>query len=405
MKTRRSFLKQSGAAAIFTSTMQLIQAEDSKAPTKPVKVPKVSIPMLMGPTTGEISVCWTIDNPSSKTKGWVEYGYQKDKLDQKCYSADQGYADYGRIKNVRLKGLDAQKTIYYRCCLKSSKDQHAGWTSEVYHYAPITLPEKKVKFAVINDTHLNHEVIKKSIERSKAFGSDFICWNGDIFNQISKEQELIDQIFMSYPGGMAQETPLVVPRGNHDCRGGSAKLFGQAIGRPHSDVFYYHYRVGDVAFIVLDTVEDKEDDRLRSDAAFDQVLKEQVQYLKSLTTNPLIKNAKKKVVLCHIPLWCTKDWGRPYTRDLWLEQLEANGIDLIISGHTHAYEFLPKNTPKAKLTHPTRDPNPPSNSIPQLVGGGPKTDRATVILGEYLQGNLNIRMEDLNGKEIVSFSV
>lgn len=49
--------------------------------------------------------------------------------------------------------------------------------------------------------------------------------------------------------------------------------------------------------------------------------------------------------------------------------------------------------------------NPPSNAIPQLIGGGPKTNRATVILGEWIQGKLNIRMEDLNGKEIVGFSV
>jgi len=385
--------------------MQLIRAENPPKSTEPVTAPKVSLPMLMGPTTGEISICWAIDNPSSKTKGWVEYGYDRDKLDQKCYSAIQGFTDYGRIKNVRLKGLDPQKMIYYRCCLKSAKDTHDGWMSQVYRYNPILLPEKKMKFAVINDTHLNHEVIQKAMARSKAFGSDFICWNGDIFNSITKEQDLIDQIFMGYPAGMAQETPLVVPRGNHDCRGGAAKLFGQAIGRPNSDVFYYHYRVGDVAFIILDTTEDKGDDRLRSDAAFDQVIKEQVHYLKSLTSNPLIQNAKKKVVLCHIPLWTTKDWGRPYTRDLWLEQLQANGIDLIISGHTHAYEFIQKNTPKEKLTHPVRDPNPPSNPIPQLIGGGPKTNRATVILGEWIKEKLHIRMEDLNGKKIVSFSI
>ncbi|MCK4564387.1 MAG: metallophosphoesterase [Verrucomicrobia bacterium] len=400
--TRRAFLEKTGTVALFASSVTLINAEEAEASgEKPI----ISVPMLMGPTTSEISVCWAISNPQANTKGWVEYGYDKDNLDQKKYAAPHGYAQYGRIKNVRLKGLDGKKRLYYRCCLKAENDKHAGWTSEVYHYDSITRPDKKVKFAVMNDTHLNHGVIKKCIERSKAFGSDFISWNGDLFNYVTKEQDLIDQIFMSYPGGMAQETPLVVPRGNHDCRGAAANLFGQAIGRPSSDEFYYHYRVGDVAFIVLDSTEDKEDFRLRPDAAFDQILRDQVIYLESLIRDPLIKQAKKKVVLTHIPLWRTKDWGRPYMRDLWLEGLEKNQVDLIISGHTHVYEFIPKNTPKAKLTDPVRDPHPPSNSIPQLIGGGPSDSRATVILGAYDQGKLMIQMEDMSGKILVKFSV
>lgn len=401
--SRRSFLKQTGAGTLFASSLRLIGAAEQ--PSELTDKPVISLPMLMGPTTGEISICWTINNPKPKTKGWIEYGDSPDKLDHKIFDAWEGYAQYGRIKNVRIKGLEAGKPLYYRCCLKADSDQHEGWASETFHYDPITLPNRNVKFAVMNDTHLNHEVIKKCIDRSKEFGSDFICWNGDIFNNINNEQDLIDQIFMSYPAGMAQTTPLVVPRGNHDCRGGAANLFGQAIGRPSRGEFYYHYRVGDVAFIVLDTTEDKGDSALRSDAAFEQVLRDQTRYLQVLNSDPLIKNAKKIVVLCHIPLWTTLDWGRPSTRDIWLKGLETIGTDLIISGHTHAYEFLPKNTPKAKLAHPRRDPNPPSNSIPQLIGGGPATNKATVILGTYEQEKLKIRVENMTGEILAEFSI
>lgn len=402
MDSRRSFIKKSGIAAlVFSATQGESEAEETTgAPMT------VSRPVLMGPVDGEISICWAVaDDPAPKMKGWVEYGYAEDKLDQKRFSGTGGFADYGRIKNVRLKGLAPGKRVYYRCCLKGDSSSDPGWNSEVFHYDAFPADRKVVKFAVMNDTHRNQELVRHCIGRSEKFDSDFLVWNGDITNDIGKEQDLIDSIFMSAPSGASAATPLHIPRGNHDCRGSAARSYGNSVGRPHQDEFHYLSITGDLAVIVLDTAEDKEDARLRADASFDQILRDQVPFLKFLRANPAFQSTKKRVVFCHIPLWCTKDWGRPLLRDLWLAELEALRVDLIISGHTHGYEYLPKGTPAETLRHPTRDPLAESNTIPQLVGGGPSMGKGTIILGRYEQGKLSIQMETADGKVVARFEV
>jgi hypothetical protein len=94
------------------------------------------------------------------------------------------------------------------------------------------------------------------------------------------------------------------------------------------------------------------------------------------------------VLVHHIPL----HWGRsavaltnrPPWQQSWPGLLKQ--ADLAINGHTHARAFHPARTI--------------GNPYPVVIGGGPKTNTATVMILEADARRLNLRVLDLNGKEV-----
>lgn len=355
-------------------------------------------PVLMNPTEGEVSVGWVMED--ANTYGWVEYGPVPDKLVLKAPAARSGFSQKGRVKIARLTGLKTGTPCHYRVCARpAGKKDNPGWQGEIHQFTPTGADSRELTFAVINDTHENKPVIETLIGKVSALKPDFFCWNGDLFD-FSREQQAIDNFYQAAPLPYAASTPMVYARGNHDCRGGLADKLGDYVGRPNEDGFYHTFRVGPVCFIVLDTCEDKGDERLFDGARFESVIARQKRYLESLKLNPLLATARKRVVLCHIPLWVQGDWAAPWLRDQWLATLESLKVDLIISGHVHRHHYLAKGTPAEKLRDEKYDPNPPAVSIPQLIGGGPSEESATFIVGKWSGSNLHVKVENLAGETL-----
>jgi hypothetical protein len=80
-----------------------------------------------------------------------------------------------------------------------------------------------------------------------------------MFNDIATEQQLVEQLL--YPTSLphAAGRPVYFARGNHDVRGAEARTLGRVLDTPAGH-FHYSVRQGPVAFLVLDTGEDKADD-------------------------------------------------------------------------------------------------------------------------------------------------
>lgn len=392
---RRHFFATGTAAGLAvlmqprTASGQEVQPAEGDSPTG-------SVPVLMNPSGTGISVGWVMDR--ADTMGWVEYGPSPDKLVLMAPAAALGFSRKGRVKTARLEGLKPGVTCHYRVCARPfGKRDHPGWHGETYSFVPTGPETKDLTFAVINDTHENKPVIEKLIGRIHAAKPHFFCWNGDLFD-FGKEQQAIDNFYRAAPLPYAVSTPMVYSRGNHDCRGGLADRLGDYVGRPSSDGFFHTFRVGPVGFIVLDTCEDKADSRLADGVRFEQEIVRQRRYLETLANDPNLAGAKKRVLLCHIPLWVQGDWAAPWLRDQWLANLQALKVDLIISGHVHRHHFLPKGFPAEKLKHETYDPNPPDVAIPQLIGGGPSESSATLIWGRWDGTRLHVKVENLEGK-------
>jgi acid phosphatase type 7 len=220
---------------------------------------------------------------------------------------------------------------------------------------------------------------------------DFLLWNGDQTNDISSDERMVDQFLAGAGQPFAARVPYYYVRGNHDVRGPGARRLPRFTDVPDG-AYYYSFRQGPLAALVLDTGEDKPDDHpvyggLNDFAAFRA---KQAEWLAKEIERPEFHTAPIRILFCHIPLW----WeGRPLCTDgyqKWHDLLVKGGVQLVISGHTHWPGWFP-----AEAGRP----------YGQLVAGGPRPDRATYIRGHASGNRLAIAHYRLGGELLHEFEI
>jgi acid phosphatase type 7 len=174
-------------------------------------------------------------------------------------------------------------------------------------------------------------------------------------------------------------------------RGPAAQSLGDFTGTP-DDRFYYAFRSGPLAALVMDTGEDKPDDSpyFGGIASFQAMQQRQAEWLQKVVKEAWFRKAPHKVLFCHIPLWFTRDifptqqrWEcHDVCRKLWVPTLVKAGVKLVISGHTHDSRWMP-----AKEGQP----------IAQMIGGAPQPRFATFIEGTATRETLKLTMSNLEG--------
>lgn len=234
--------------------------------------------------------------------------------------------------------------------------------------------------------------------KTAALNPDFLLWNGDQTNDVHYEKDMAEQ-FISPAGLSLADWPLAYVRGNHDVRGPAAKHVSHFTGAP-GDRYYYAFRSGPLVSLVMDTGEDKPDDSIYFGgmAAFQPMQRQQLAWLRRVSKETWFREAPHKVLFCHIPLYSKRDifpsqkrWEHhSFCQKLWEDALLEAGVKLIISGHTHAYDWRPAKDGQA---------------IAQLIGGAPQARFATIIQGDANQERLAVEMSGLNGEMIASFEM
>jgi predicted phosphodiesterase len=263
-------------------------------------------------------------------------------------------------------------------------------TSQEQSFRTLDPDAASTQFVVWNDTHENEATLKSLQQRTAEISPDFMLWNGDQTNDVHFEADMAGQVLAPYGLNIADRWPLAYVRGNHDVRGPAARHLAEFTGTPE-DRFYYAFRSGPVAALVMDTGEDKADDHPNFGglAAFQQLRERQAEWLTQVISEPWFRQAPFKVLFCHLPLWWVRDrkdidWWEfsKVSRDAWLDSLLAGGVSLVISGHTHSAQWMPASA---------------DQPIGQLTGGGPHPQYATLIHGTATNTNLQIRMSKLDG--------
>jgi hypothetical protein len=307
------------------------------------------------------------------------------------------------VLKFRLPPLPPGKEVRYRITARS-----IGWVKvkQFYHGelkagSPQTSPEYRfhtldgnanaTTFAVWNDTHENTETLQALHHRTAALKPDFLLWNGDQSNDLHFEKDMAGQFLTPAGLTIAERWPLAYVRGNHDVRGPAAHRLTDFTGTP-GDQFYYAFRSGPLAALVMDTGEDKPDDSryFGGMVAFQAMQERQAEWLKTIAKEPWFRSAPFKVLFCHIPLWFTRDifpteqrWEcHDVCRKLWVPELLEAGVKLVVSGHTHDARWMP-----AKEGQP----------IAQLIGGAPQPRSATFIEGQATREMLTLKMSKLDG--------
>jgi hypothetical protein len=365
-------------------------------------------PVVSGPSPEALTILQPLQRHAT---GFLEYAVG-DGAFERVESAPAGLRPFEpHVLKFRLPPLPPGRELRYRITARS-----IGWVRvrEFFH-GEVVAGEPEVseirtirtldpnagstQFCVWNDTHENAETLQKLHAQTTAYAPDFLLWNGDQSNDVHFEKDMAGQFLSPNGLSIAERWPLAYARGNHDVRGPAARAVVDFTGTP-DDRFYYAFRSGPLAALVMDTGEDKPDDSIYFGgmAAFQRMQQMQAEWLKRVTKESWFSEARFKVLFCHIPLWFVRDifpkyqrWEfHPVCREAWLPTLLEAGVKLVVSGHTHDPVWMP-----AKEGQP----------LGQLIGGGPHPKYATIIQGSVTRDALSLTMKKLDGTVLAEVSL
>lgn len=246
----------------------------------------------------------------------------------------------------------------------------------------------KIRIAQISDTHIgltldtgraSDSYLVEAILLSMILGSDIVIHTGDTVDvgAMSKDYATLYKVMNSFG------VPAFVVPGNHDYSGDSTlSNYGQFVGKS-----VYQVRWGPFLFIGLDT------------GYYGRLTPQQLDFLQgALEEN---RDAPVKIVFFHHPVFNTKLVGRvngsprelisnsglfyPSWREApditarFLELVDAYGINLVLSGHTHADGLVLYNGKTLFVTTVT-------------TGGGVREGdyRGLKLVDVYQNGTINV---------------
>ncbi len=351
---------------------------------------------LMAPRSDGVDAIWGVTRLCT---GHVEWE-ASDGRRGTASSGPYGFVPQGeRLLRVRVDGLSPGTTYRLRAVTRAAGDGQevaSGWKT----FRPLDPAADATTFAVWNDTHIHDDTIRQLHAATPA--ADFLVWNGDTCNDWTSPDLLVPTLLHPGQCDITEGRPLMLTFGNHDVRGPRAFEMPDVVATP-SDRPFYAFRSGPLAAICLHTGEDKPDAHpsFAGRVAFDALRREQAAWLSDVIREPAMRDAPYRVVFCHIPLRWLDESPQDYaatgfdrhsgrSRDAWHQSLVAWRTQVIVSGHTHRHAWLP-----------------PSPEFPygQLVGGGPRPDAATWMVGTADARQLTVRVHDLQGAVLATVSL
>jgi len=357
-----------GAAAVSTARCQEAVLPESASTKLPSGKLMITPLVLMAPREDGVTAVWGV---SELCKGRLQW--EDTNGNRATVAAD----DFGMVPQgastirINLSGLKPGNDYRVRCVTTNGSNtasQESPWKP----FRTLNSAASETRFVVWNDTHVNNETIRKLDDVTPA--SDFLVWNGDTCNDWTNEELLIPTLLNPAERDITHNRPLLLVWGNHDVRGAWAFQLPHRVATPSGRPFYA-LRSGPVAVICLHTGEDKPDNHpsFAGRVAFDDLRAEQTQWLKEIITEPQFRDAPYRIVCCHIPLRWTNEKVPDYenggydyfshrSRAAWHDSLVQWKTQVVISGHTHQYQWIPA-----------------TNDFPygQITGGGPRSSDAT----------------------------
>src|SRR5690606_35557601 len=99
----------------------------------------------------------------------------------------------------------------------------------LYQFKTASAGPETASFACINDTHQNKSTIEKLTDALVESPGDYLVWNGDVFNDIYDDNQVVEQILRPVERPYAAERAVLFTAGNHDVRGPHARMLENAV--------------------------------------------------------------------------------------------------------------------------------------------------------------------------------
>ncbi|EIP96699.1 putative phosphohydrolase [Opitutaceae bacterium TAV1] len=401
---RRKFINlisATGAAATIARVPSTLAAADSgvNAPLPSTPLAK-GTPAVFAATENGFTVSIPLAAPALV---WIEYG-ETPQLGAIARADSFGFVPHDDVVvKISIRNLKSGARYYWRSVTRPALPYIGNLDaatlgspeeirSKIYTTKTLSPRAPETRFSIWNDTHDHHETIR-ALHAARKDDDDFLLRNGDMSNNVN-DRDLLASLYVCPPGvDLADGPPVLVTRGNHDVRGLWANKMSDYVEYPDGPHPWYAFRTGPVGIIALDTGEDKPDDHrsFRGVAAFEPLIREQASWLEEIVRRPDLRDAPYRVVICHIPLRWIDETPPDYAgkgfdrfslraRLAWHDALVRWGAQVVLSGHTHRHAWLP-----------------PAREFPygQLVGGGPRMERATLIRVHASPERLNLQMARL----------
>ena len=315
-------------------------------------------PYLQNVYETEATIVWTTNQPSN---GWVELvpddgsNFYSEERPQ-YFDTHIGIKRIGTVHAVRLTGLKPGTTYRYRIYSQEvlkREGWHIVWgyvaATDVFSKKPLKFTtndsrKAETSFLMLNDIHNRIDVMKQLLEAGGYKSKDAIIYNGDMVSILPDAETLFTGFLDESVKMFASEQSWYYVRGNHETRGVAAADFHSYIC-PQQPSLYYTWQQGPVFFIALDPGEDKPDNDLEYAGAnaYDPYRTEQAEWLKKVVQSEEYKNAKYRVVICHVPP--AKDasgWhGDLEVKNKFIPVLNGTGVDVMLCGHYHQLLYYP----------------------------------------------------------------
>jgi len=201
--------------------------------------------------------------------------------------------------------------------------------------------DENTSFYVLSDVHERNDIYDKYLSKGDY---DFLFLNGDILSSIDSEEIIVDHMLKPISESTVGFKPFYFTRGNHETRGEASRVLSDYLAMPDGR-YYYTFTYGPVFAIVLDTGEDKLDDHEEYGglADFESYREKETEWLESVVMSKAYQMSEYVIAFSHVPLNSYDDsQENPLSmyENEWVELLGDMSIDLLVSGHTHASEFI-----------------------------------------------------------------
>ena len=292
-----------------------------------------------------VTVVWTSDKPGM---AYVELSDSS-----RIWDTFAGRRIFRSVHSVRLTGLEPGAVLNYRVCGieleddSNARDPKFGKTYEGPWHSVRTFSAKapECRFSVFNDIHMRTGKYSALAAQIDSAATDFIFLNGDIVSAGNYVTDSLVRYEIDPLGSLPAGIPVLFARGNHEGRGNGVRNVAEVFPNSDPAPFYYSFRQGPAAFIVLDAGETgkKRSIRYSGTEVYEEYLGEQIEWLKKAVRDPSFRRAPVQICILHVPMIDHPDQN-DYLTQRWLNKhivplLNKAGIDLMIGADLHEFMF------------------------------------------------------------------